>query len=493
MTFRLFQRRINLTHIHWLTSLLLSGLCQSSMAVSTPDRVPLVVDCEATLESSEGPVSGYLEEKYDRQVCAYKGIPFAQPPVGDLRWRAPQDALPREEILQALSYGPDCMQAKGFSDMIIQSGTRKVSEDCLYLNIWRPARPGQYPVMVWIHGGALLIGSGAWPIYQGTSLAALQDVLVVTINYRLGPFGYLSHPDLVDENDGVDGGSAGNYGLMDQQQALKWIQQNIKAFSGDPGNVTIFGESSGGWSVFSLLVSPSSKGLFHKAIAQSGGSETSRESETAFRIGERFAEKLECKDGDIASCLRAVPADRVQSESMTMNLRCMMTTKIRENFCFLPREDGTLLPDRGMELIENGDYMKIPVLAGYNSKDPWFLRSSTIDSLELMSGHKKYLYRFKFKKNAFNFASSGVHGAELPFVFDTLADFRLFYDRISLFNDKQIQRSRELTNNIQAYWTNFARTGDPNGVDLNGEALPLWPEHMNSEHLRLYNIIEARD
>ena len=226
--------------------------------------------CKQAVTTQQGRVSGYLEYKNDIGVCAYKGIPYAKPPLGNLRWQAPKPAEPRDKLLQALTYGDDCMQSRSFRDSQGHSGTDEISEDCLYLNIWRPAKPGKYPVMVWIHGGGLLIGSGAWPIYQGTSFAARQDVIIVTINYRLGVFGYLSHPDLVNNNDNMNGGSAGNYGLLDQLEALQWVKENIRHFYGDKNNITVFGESAGGWSVFTLLTIPKAVAYFikpfHKAV-----------------------------------------------------------------------------------------------------------------------------------------------------------------------------------------------------------------------------------
>jgi len=241
-------------------------------------------------------------------VRVYKGIPFAAPPVGDFRWREPQPVKPWDRVRECKEYGPWCPQPR--SMVGFESGN-EFSEDCLYLNIWTPAKSAKekLPVMVWIHGGGCTTGSGATKTYDGTKLAQ-NRVVVVTINYRLGPFGYFAHPLLSKESPH---GVSGNYGHLDQIAALRWVKLNIAAFGGDPGCVTIFGESAGSMSVCRLMVSPLAKGLFHRAIAQSGGAHgrnrhlkekkgllNSMESE-----GERLAAKLGCdKAPDVLQALR---------------------------------------------------------------------------------------------------------------------------------------------------------------------------------------------
>ena len=209
------------------------------------------------------------------EVMVYRGVPFAAPPVGDLRWRPPQPAAAWEGVREATEAAPACMQnpipaaVRTFYD----AGVDRMDEDCLYLNIWTAGEPAaRAPVLVWIHGGGLAIGNGADITYDGTRLAQ-RGVVLVTVNYRLGAFGYLAHPLLSAESGH---GASGNYGTLDQVAALGWIQRNIAAFGGDPARVTIFGESAGSWSVNQLMATPLARGLFHAAIGESGGGFGSR-------------------------------------------------------------------------------------------------------------------------------------------------------------------------------------------------------------------------
>ena len=205
----------------------------------------------------------------DGKVRVYKGIPFAAPPVGKLRWQPPQPAAGWPGVRDCLEFGNTCPQQPYPAGSVYAQPPQPQSEDCLYLNVWTAAddAAAKLPVMVWIHGGALTRGSGSLGIYDGEALAR-RGVVLVTINYRLGPFGYLAHPALSRESSH---GSSGNYGVLDQIAALEWVSRNIAAFGGDPARVTIFGESAGSWSVCALVASPLSKGLFHRAIGESGG------------------------------------------------------------------------------------------------------------------------------------------------------------------------------------------------------------------------------
>lgn len=239
-------------------------------------------------QTSSGPVRG--EDHTD--FTAYLGIPYAKPPVGELRFAAPVAPDSWSAVRSATEYGSDCVQSTGGG-----------SEDCLYLNVFRPKTAGPHPVMVWIHGGAFIFGSGAGS-YVPTRLVS-HDTVVVTINYRLGRFGFLAHPGLSAESDA---NASGSYGIMDQQLALKWVKENIDNFGGDAGNVTIFGESAGGLSVLSHLVSPASENLFDKAIVQSGSySLTQTPMATAQTAGEAFATAVGCDNADPAqevACIR---------------------------------------------------------------------------------------------------------------------------------------------------------------------------------------------
>ena len=224
----------------------------------------------AQVKTESGAVEGTTSP--DARVRIYRGIPFAAAPVGELRWQAPRPVAPWQGVRKATAFGNRCMQAPIFSDMIFRD---EVSEDCLYLNVWTPAKAGteRLPVMVWIYGGGFQAGSASEPRQDGEKLAG-KGVVVVSFNYRLGVFGFFAHPELTKES-GHD--ASGNYGLLDQVAALQWVKKNIAAFGGDPGKVTIFGESAGSFAVSALMASPLSQGLFHRAIGESGAFFNSRQ------------------------------------------------------------------------------------------------------------------------------------------------------------------------------------------------------------------------
>ena len=243
----------------------LAGLAAMGVVAAAPQTPPAVVRVE----------SGELQGVVDDGVVSYKGVPFAAPPVGDLRWRPPQPAAPWKGVRQAAEFGADCMQGRfGPPPAPGAPAARVPSEDCLFLNVWRPASAApaaKLPVMVWIYGGGFMGGSGSSPNTSGTQFAK-QGVILVAANYRVGRFGFFAFPALSRERPDE---TKGNYAYMDQIAALQWVKRNIAAFGGDPNNVTIFGFSAGGVSVHSLMASPMARGLFHKAIVESGGSRDS--------------------------------------------------------------------------------------------------------------------------------------------------------------------------------------------------------------------------
>ena len=252
---------------------------------------------ELTVSVTGGSVQGALSD-LDDAVRAFRGIPYAAPPVGSLRWRPPQPVEPWDGVRDATEYAPACMQRQRPADYFYGPGANETSEDCLYLNIWTAAESANanLPVMVWIHGGGLNNGTGAQVTYRGEALAT-RGAVVVTTNYRLGPFGFLAHPLLSaeDEHD-----SSGNYGVLDQIRALEWVRDNIAAFGGDPTRVTIFGESAGSWSINYLQALRLADGLFHRAIGESGGRfagmarlhEASLQGPTAEAHGKRWIEAV---------------------------------------------------------------------------------------------------------------------------------------------------------------------------------------------------------
>lgn len=315
-----------------LGSALLSG-CGGSSSGSDDDPAPAP---DPTVRSTQqGDVKG-VEESYG---LSFKGIPYAQPPVGDLRYSDPVPAEPWTETLTADSFGGSCIQpASTF-------GVAESTEDCLYLNVYTEEGAEDRPVMVWIHGGAFETGSGG-ASYTPSGLLE-HDVVVVTLNYRMGVLGFLSHPDL--------DGPSGSYGIMDQQLALQWVQDNIKSFGGDPGNVTIFGESAGGASVLTHVASPAAGDLFHKAIIQSGAYigvvDQPTQEATAERGRKFFFDEFGC---ETIECIRDLSAEEILAAQQT------------SGFSYVPSLRSDILPKDVKTALADGDYNKVPVLAGSN-------------------------------------------------------------------------------------------------------------------------------
>src|SRR5215471_8342504 len=276
----------------------------SCAAAAIAAAVPRAASDVVTIDG--GKISGTSADG----VRAFKGIPFAAPPVGDLRWKAPQPVAAWSGVKAADTFGPQCMQTPYPSGSPYAMATATMGEDCLYLNVWtaapaNAANSAKRPVMVWIHGGAWTRGAASIATYDGTALAK-KGVVVVTTNYRLGVFGFLAHPELTAESAQH---ASGNYAILDHVAALKWVRRNIAAFGGDPAKVTIFGESAGSWSVNVVQATPLAKGLFHRAIGESGGqfARTARLAD-AEKGGVALATAV---GADSLKTLRAVPAERL--------------------------------------------------------------------------------------------------------------------------------------------------------------------------------------
>src|SRR5262249_14218117 len=305
-------------------------------------------------------------------VRAFKGIPYAAPPVGTLRWKAPQPVVPWSGVRQCDAFGPECPQAPYPSASMYYTPPQKQSEDCLYLNIWTAAQPRQkLPVMVWIHGGALTRGSGAHAVYDGAALAR-KGVVLVTINYRLGPSGYLAHPELSAESPNH---SSGNYGVLDQIAALKWVQKNIAAFGGNPARVTIFGESAGSWSVNTLVATPLAKGLFQAAIGESGASFQPGMHLKDDRNGLPSAEKVGAAFAKAAGTnslapLRAVPAEKI--------VDLFNNDTEGKKFRTQPNVDGWVFPDEIRAIFAGGKQNDVPVIVGSNANEMTTLTTPAI-------------------------------------------------------------------------------------------------------------------
>jgi para-nitrobenzyl esterase len=325
------------------------------------------------VETSAGRVEGITQDG----LRVFKGIPFAAPPIGRLRWRAPEPVEPWTGVRQARSFGNASPQiTPGVPedtppDQRLLSDSLAVkepqSEDCLYLNVWTPGLDdARRPVMVWIHGGGFQTGAGSLPLYDGGTLSARGDVVVVTINYRMGPFGFLN----LNEVTGGRIPATGNEGLLDQIAALEWVRDNITAFGGDPSNVTVFGESAGGISVDCLLAMPRAQGLFHKAVSQSGPAGlVYHRLETAVRFAERFLDVLAIGTSDV-DALYSATTERLFDAALEMIPRQAAVPDHQLGRLFMkPVADGKVLPTMPIEAIANGSADGIPMIVGYTQDE----------------------------------------------------------------------------------------------------------------------------
>ena len=310
----------------------------------------------AIAETTAGKIEGTEEDG----LCVFRGVPYAAPPLGELRFRAPQPPEPWDGVRATQSFSPIAPQVSNpvLEDLLpTPDPPQPQSEDCLYLNVWTPGLDGARPVMVWIHGGAFTIGSGSEQYYDGANLAARGDVVIVTINYRLGAFGFVNLPALGETN----------FGMRDQIAALKWVQDNVANFGGDPGNVTIFGESAGGMSVGSLMASPEAAGLFHKAIPQSGAAHNALTMEETEATGRKFAEHLGIAPDDVDALRAASTADVLAASvavdpiaSGDMSDAASPTPQMP----FQPVIDGAFLSKLPIEHIREGSADGVATLVG---------------------------------------------------------------------------------------------------------------------------------
>jgi para-nitrobenzyl esterase len=303
------------------------------------------------VKTKNGVVEGTLESS---GIKSFKGIPYAAPPVGELRWKKPQPVKNWTGVLETKKFGPRAMQAPIFSDMQFRSNG--VSEDCLYLNVWTPAKSSKekLPVLVYFYGGGFVAGDGSEGRYDGEKMAE-KGIVAITVNYRLGLFGFFAHPELTKES-GYNG--SGNYGLLDQSAALKWVQENIAAFGGDPKRVTIAGESAGSVSVSAQMASPLSRNTFSAAIAESGsllGTLRAVSLSTVEKTGEEFASKVGAKS---LADLRKMNADSLLAASMKYG-----------PFRFTVAVDGYMFPKSPYEIFESGEQAKVALLGGWNSEE----------------------------------------------------------------------------------------------------------------------------
>jgi para-nitrobenzyl esterase len=327
----------------------------------------------ALVEIAQGPLKGFSKDG----VLRFNGIAFAEPPVGALRWRPAEPPKSWIGVRDGTRFATIAPQIPSAAERLIGGTPGEQSEDCLYLNLCTPSLDGPpRPVMVWIHGGAFVTGAGTLGTYNGKRLAALGDVVIVTINYRLGAFGFLN---LADATDGKLPGT-GTEGLTDQIAALKWVKDNIAAFGGDPNNVTIFGESAGAMSVGALLAAPAAQGLFHKAILQSGAAHIGRKRDASAEVARRLVEHL---DGDLLS---APMAAILKAQGAILD-----APRDLGGLPFGPTIDGNVLPTRAIEQVRAGSARGVPILAG-TTMEEWKLFTAARPKLRLMDEAKLRRY-----------------------------------------------------------------------------------------------------
>ena len=457
--------------------------------------------------------AGRFRGEQDGTTAVFRGIAYAEPPVGELRWKPPVAKAPSAQVVEADEFGAICHQPElpAVPANIYYEPLPPMSEDCLTLNIWRPEGAERAPVLFWIHGGSLLTGASRFPMYDGRRLAE-EGVVVVSVNYRLGALGFLAHPDLSAESpDDI----SGNYGLLDQIEALRWVERNIASFGGDPENVTIAGESAGGLSVMQLMAAPPARGLFDKAILQSAYMVSSphlREARhghpSAEGLGIWLADELEA---DGVAELRAMPAGELTKRAAAAGYPTWSIV------------DGKIIPRQAFETFELGAQAKVPVLTGFNSgeirslrmllpkvpanaaayeqvihssyKDlaDRFLRAYPSEGMEesLLEATRDALYGWTSQRLAKKQEAIGApafayifdhgypsadeaglhafHGSEIPYMFGTIRETAPNWPRIPRTEDE-----RALSEAMVEYWTSFAKTGRPQA-----SAAPEWPRFGN--------------
>lgn len=475
-----------------------------SSQIASPHHAPTQA-WSALVITEQGLLKGLVSDHRE-----FRGIPFAAPPVGDLRFRAPQAPSRWHGVRDATQFGSACPQASGLTS------PGSLDEDCLFLNVYTPLRGRHLPVMVWIHGGSFTSGTGA--SFDGTTLAKKGNVILVTINYRLGALGFLATPGLAAENPR---GASGNYALLDQQAALRWVKNNIARFGGNPDNVTIFGESAGGASVCAHLVAPGSRRLIDKVIDQSGPcNQAIATQEENYQAGKTIATVAQCANADAATelaCLRALPVDQLLAAQASNNVTS--NAIVRFNI------DGVTLKASFREAVQSGQFNRVPVLQGSNRYEgrifaylafdlagrpmtaaqypqiiglltgpaasqvlaqyPLSNYPSPTEAYATVLGDSRFscstrsmirelvdqrvpVYAYEFRDpNPPSIAALGpTHGTEILYVFQ---------DDIGLNDETRLTPTQlTLSNQMLSYWTNFAHRGNPNGDNL-----PVWRKYLD--------------
>ncbi len=467
-----------------------------------------------TVNTQYGQVLGERVEN----VCVWKGIPYAKPPAGRLRFRPPEPPEKWEGVCDATEFGKTAMQPSSEMMRFLGDSPQGSSEDCLYLNIWSPgADDKRRPVMVWIHGGAFMYGSGSSETYDGTSFAQNGDVVVVTLNYRLGVFGFLH----LAEIGGEAFAGSGNCGILDQIAALKWVKENIQAFGGDPENITVFGESAGAMSIGAMLAANQAEGLFHKAILQSGAANNVLPSSLATKAARRILSHLNIQDNELDR-LYELSAEELVKASETI-----------PPMSLCPVVDDAVIHKPPLQAIAEGSAKNIPILIGttedeyrlFTFADPiwrkldaqgiekqfqasfrthWerlseLLKGETLtqelyeklmtwqvfaypaialSETRVRSGESVWMYRFDYKSTAFGGGLKSCHALELPFVWNTVKN-----PRTTAFVGDAPERFA-LAEQMHHAWIAFAKNGNPSIA-----ALPDWPEYnLEQRPTMLFNV-----
>lgn len=470
-------------------------------AAQAPDSTP----------ANPGPIvdapAGRIEGQTDGTLRVFKGIPFALPPVGPMRWKPPAPMPRWAEVRKANEFGPACYQPTVTIQTVYTRDPLPMSEDCLTLNIWAPAAARHAPVFFWIYGGALTSGASREALYDGARLAA-QGIVVVSVNYRLGVFGWLAHPELSAESPL---GISGNYGLLDQIEALRWVRRNIAAFGGDPANVTIAGESAGALSVMYLMAAPPARGLFAKAIAESAYMISTPE----LKQGRFGSEAAEASGTRLAAALHKPNLAALRA----MDARALADAAPAAAYAPWGTIDGQILPRQLVDVFDRGEQAPAPLLAGFNSGEIRSLRAlaprpvantaeyeriireryldlageflklyppanmeesilaATRDALYGWTAQRlirkqaarrvpSFLYYFDHGYPAEDSAGlHAFHASELPFVFGTLEATTQNWPKIP-----RTPKETSLSDAMIGYWTSFARTGKPGAANQ-----PDWP------------------
>lgn len=496
-----------------------------ALAVSVPVQSFAAREFDTLVMTKYGLVQGYRTQ--DREVVIWKGIPYAKPPVGDLRWKAPEDPEPWEGVLDATEHAQKCAQLRTYPDWRTDP-VMEGSEDCLYLDIYRPARNWRgLPVYVWIHGGANNFGAAS--DYDGSALAEKGKMIVVVIQYRLGPLGWFYHEALQHAGDPIN--NSGNFGALDTIQALRWIKENIKAFGGNRNKITIAGESAGAHNVMNLVISPLAKGLFHRAISQSGGMTTEPVQKGTERAEVTIRKLLE-DDGYTWDDWDSWTREQKEAYLRSQTAEEIILTRYGKLGTHFAVEDGTVIPGSVVQVIRSGNYNKVPMILGANKYEmkaflPMYgallpeplntrwpaLRYAVLDlgmpldnylptdfdkDLYEVTGYygslnwiakfvderaralvaqkaqrNVYAYRFAWDgPDPYSFVYGACHAAEIPFFFGE--DTGLWGYAFSPGNDTPGRQA--LSEVMMGYLKRFVRSGSPNGPGL-----PKWRPWSNKE------------